>query len=268
MAAPTRQMNARQRRMLISTLLMLLAAMFALFRGAGLTLSPAPPEALFHTGELRVGIDPSYPPFAAAPGGTLEGIEIDLARALGVELGIPVRFVTLGYDGLYDALRVDSVDVLISALLIDPARRNDATYTRPYFDNGLMLVSPTGTPFGDMTRIPGHALAYEFGSAADAEARRWLRRVHPFEPRPYELARFALDAVRVGEANAALVDAVTARLYQQAHPDWDTQRFYVTSSGYAMAVRADRGRVWRALNDALERLAHDGRLDAIIDQWL
>lgn len=248
--------------------LLLGALAIALLRG-GIRPPPAgPPESVFPYGELRVGIDPSYPPFAVDNAGELSGLEVDLARALGDELGIAVRFVPLGYDGLYDALRVDSVDVLISALLIDPARRNDVLYTRPYFDAGLMLVSRAGSPYGDMTLIPGHALAYEFGSAADAEARRWLRRVHPFERQPYELGQYALDAVRLGDADAALVDAITTRLYLRSHPEWSAQAFYVTDTSYAMAVRSDRGAVWSVLNNALETLAYDGRLDALIARWL
>jgi polar amino acid transport system substrate-binding protein len=248
---------------------MLLLVIGVVLLGSSGERGPSGPAGqVFPYGELRVGVDPSYPPFAVANSDGLYGLEIDLARALGDELGVPVRFVTLGYDGLYDALRVDSVDVLISALLIDPARRNDVTYTRPYFDAGLLLVSNTGSPFGDMTLIPGHSLAYEFGSAADAEARRWLRRVQPFERRPYELARYALDAVRLGEADAALVDAVTTRLYLREHSDWSAQTFAVTSNSYAIGVRADRGGVWAAVNNALETLAFDGRLDAIVARWL
>jgi ABC-type amino acid transport substrate-binding protein len=261
-------MTRRRRRLGVAVALLALAVVVALLRAGQLGGPPGPPAQVFPHAELRVGVDPSYPPFAVAGADGLFGLEIDLARALGDELGLPVRFVTLGYDGLYDALRVDSVDVLISALVIDPARRNDVQYTRPYFDAGLLLVSPVGTPFGDMTLMPGHALAYEFGSAADAETRRWLRRVQPFERRPYELGRYALDAVRLGEADAALVDAVTARLYLREHPDWPAQSFYVTHNSYAMAVRADRGAVWAAVNNALEALAFDGRLDAIIERWL
>lgn len=268
MAARARRLTPRARRFALTLALLVAALTIILLRGNMGQPVSGPPGSALPYGELRVGIDPSYPPFAVATSDRLYGLEVDLARALGEEIGMPVRFVPLGYDGLYDALRVDSVDVLISALLIDPARRNDVLYTRPYFDAGLMLVSPAGSPYGDMTLMPGHSLAYEFGSAADAEARRWLRRVHPFERRPYELGRYALDAVRLGEADAALVDAVTTRLYLREHPDWSAFAVYVTDTSYAMAVRSDRGAVWAILNDALEALAFDGRLDAIIARWL
>lgn len=268
MVARAHRLNRRTTLTVLSVALACMALGIMLFSNTSVNHPTGPAGQVLPHGELRVGVDPSYPPFAVANSDGLYGLEIDLANALGEELGVPVRFVMLGYDGLYDALRVDSVDVVISALLIDPARRNDVTYTRPYFDAGLLLVSNAGSPFGDMTLIPGHSLAYEFGSAADAEARRWLRRVQPFERRPYELARYALDAVRLGEADAALVDAVTTRLYLREHTNWAAQTFAVTSNSYAVAVRADRGGVWSVVNNALEALAFDGRLDAIVARWL
>jgi polar amino acid transport system substrate-binding protein len=230
---------------------------------------PGPPaREIFPYGELRVGVDPSYPPFAVATDDDLYGLDIDLARAIGEQLDIPVRFVLLGYDGLYDSLKVDQVDVLISALLIDPSRRDDVLYTAPYFNAGLVLVSDAGSPFVSMDAMPTHALAYEFGSSAEAEARKWLRRVLPFESRPYELANYALDSVRLGEANAALVDTITARLYLREHPSWQAQMHTVSDTWYAIAARSDRGAAWGAVNDALESIRKDGTLDRLIEKWL
>ena len=37
----------------------------------------------------------------------------DIARAIGADLGVRVEFVNFGFDGLYDALRADQVDVVI-----------------------------------------------------------------------------------------------------------------------------------------------------------
>lgn len=263
MAARARLVNPR-----LVALLGLLALGLLLLRWNANERPQLPARALFSHGELRVGVDASYPPFAEVGPDGLYGLEIDLAAALAERLDLPVRFVNLGYDGLYDALRVDQVDVLLSMLLIDPARANDVRYTRPYFNAGLVLVGNRSSGLDSMDALPGHALAYEFGSAADAEARRWLRRVLPFETRPYELGSYALDAARLSEADAALVDAITARLYLEEHPGWKATMHYVTDVWYAAAVRADRDRVWDAMNSALEALAQDGTLDHIIDRWL
>jgi len=230
---------------------------------------PGPPvKELFPYGEMRVGVDASYPPFAVATATDLFGLDIDLGRALAERLGVPIRFVNMGYDGLYDSLKADQVDVVISALLIDPSKTNEVRYTFPYYNAGLMLVSDANRPIPTMQDMSGRSLAYEFGSEADLVARAWLRRIAPFATRPYELPTYALEATRLQLADAALTDATSARLYLRDHPDWVVHLADVTHSLYGIAVRMDRGRTWNAVNQALQSLLDDGTLEAIIGRWL
>ncbi|MCU0510956.1 MAG: ABC transporter substrate-binding protein [Anaerolineae bacterium] len=232
-------------------------------------LTPAlPPAVAFPAGVLRVGVDASFPPFALDEGGTLAGVDIDLGQAIAAYHGLPVRFVPISFDALYDALLTDQVDVLISALLVNPLRTQDVRYTRPYFDNGLRLVSPAAAPLPGMAALPGLRLAYEFGGTADNEARAWLRRVDDFALRPYELPQIALDALRVGAADAALVDATTLALYLRQQPGWPVQAVPVTHVFYAAAVRLDRPATFAAVDGALAALAADGTLAHILRKWL
>jgi len=101
------------------------------------------------TGVLRVGMDASFPPFETiAADGALAGFDVDLARELGRRLGVEIQFVAnLPYDGLYDALAVDRVDVVISALVVNPARMADFAYSASYFDAGqVLVVRPPSVP--------------------------------------------------------------------------------------------------------------------------
>lgn len=233
-------------------------------------LFTAPPEAseVFHHNELRIGLDPSRPPFAFFDAdGTYHGLEVDLGAALADDIGLPVRFVGLGFDGLYDALKTDQVDVVIAGL--QPRYHLDGTaaiYSRHYFDAGLVLVSGAG--YEDMRDLPGLALAYEFGSPADAEAHRWLRRVRPFALRPYELPEYALDAVRLGEADAALVDATTTRLYLREHPVFNAHYEPITHAWYTVVTRSDRPDILAVINTTLQQLDDNGTLEQLINEWL
>lgn len=225
------------------------------------------PQELFPYGEMRIAVDASNPPFAVATADDLFGLEIDLGKALADYIGIPPRFVNMSFDGLYDSLKADQADLVIAMLTIDPLRTADVLYTRHYFNAGLVLVSPPDQVIGSMDGLAGHSVAYEFGSNADAQARRWLRRIAPFETRPYELPAYALNAVRLGEADAALVDRIAARLYLREH-QWQAHLNTVTNNWYPIAVPINQPARWEALDKALKALDENGTLDQIIDRWL
>ena len=88
-------------------------------------------------GVLRVGLDASFPPFESLDeDGQVVGLDADIARAIADDLGVEVQFVNIGFDGLYDALLIKRVDVLLSGLPVDPYRTGDVAYSANYFNAG------------------------------------------------------------------------------------------------------------------------------------
>ncbi len=228
-------------------------------------------QRVTETAVLRVGVDPTYPPFAAADDGGLWGIDVELAQALGEKLGVGVQFTYFGYDGLYDALLTEQVDVLISALVVDVGRTGDFSYSIPYFNAGEVLVVPHG-PVGIMgwRDLNGRTLAVELGSQGHMEANRWERRLVSLQIQTYDTASAALQAVAQGAAAAALVDHTSARLFGQQHPEAALQRLPepITVKPYALVVRKADGRLLRHLNNTLEQLHQSKQIDAILTKWL
>lgn len=262
-------MAATTRYRLIALVVLLAGALLlAWLREQRTPQSTPTPAALLADGVLRVGVDASFPPFARDLNGALEGFDVDLAHALADKLGVRAQFVVISFDALYDAVVTDRVDVVISALVVNPARTQEVRYTRPYFDNGMVLVSPAHDPIRETADLAGKTLAFEYGSEAETQARRWLRGIAEVVAMPYELPDYALDALRLGIAQSAVVENTTLRLYLRQHPTWQPAQLAVTKSEYAAAVRVDRLALWQALQDALNALFDDGTIDALLKKWL
>jgi len=219
------------------------------------------------TGVLRVGLDASYPPFEAlSADGQPTGFDVDLAREVGRRLGVEVEFTNIAYDGLYDALVSGQVDVLISALAPAYGSQSRAVFSDPYFNAGDYLVTPRGSPVREMADLGGHTLAVEVGSGGDVEARRWQRRVAGLTVERYDTPTEALQAVLDGEADAALVDGISARLGVGEHEAL-TLREGVTELLFAAAVHEDSTRLLAEINDALEEIVEDGTIEALTQAW-
>lgn len=217
---------------------------------------------------LRVGVDPSYPPFASLDDGQWRGFDIELAQALAQRLDLKLEFVPISFDGLYDALKTGQADVIISALVYNPAKTAEVRYTRPYFDNGIVLVSLQSRPLASMFNIVGLRLAYAYGTDADTEARKWARRIADFEMMPYEFAQHALTALCLGHTDAALMDATSYYLHRQSLSPCDTFHRYVSHSEYVIAVSMGQEALSSALDRVLDELIRSGELDAIRSRWL
>ena len=156
---------------------------------------------------------------------------------------------------------------MIAALRVDQARTNDARYTEAYFDDGLVLVGASGNRTISADSLSGLAIAYEYASRADSQIGRWERDGQELARRPYELATYALDALRLGQAEAALVDATTLRLYARERRDWQYQHNFVSHEPYAIAVRIDRDETFKLVDRALRTLKESGEIAKIVAKW-
>ena len=263
-------------------------------------------ERVLESGTLRVGMDASFPPFETiAADGTLVGLDVDLARELGRRLGpalspsaslginsakgIEVQFVAnLPYDGLYDALAVNRVDVVISALVVNPARMADFAYSASYFDAGqVLVVRPPSVPpapvlskvegcggeergggIEGMADLDGCTLAVEFGTRGDMEARKWAQRLPNLTVVPYQTAAEALATLAVGEADAALVDHVSALGAMGIESGLVIVGEPVVEEPYAVAVRKESQRLLRAINEVLAEMETDGTMRTLVERWM
>ena len=228
-------------------------------------------QHLRDTRVLRVGMDASLPPFeAVSEDGSLVGLDVDLAREVSRRLGLEPQFVAnLPYDGLYDALTAQRVDVVFSALVINPARTADFSYSAPYFDAGEVLVIRTGAhEIRSVADLNGCRLAVVLGSQGDLEARRWSRRMENLSVSQHQTPEGVLQVVEGGLADIALVDHVSALQATGAGYNLAISGEPVVSVPYAAAVLTESRHLLRAINDALRAMEDDGTTDKLVARWI
>jgi ABC-type amino acid transport substrate-binding protein len=92
------------------------------------------------TAPLRVGVTPVFPPVIYKEDGKIIGVEADLARVLGAELGRPVQFVELDWEDQIPALTEGRTDIIMSGMSITPARQLRITFAKPYLVTGQMAL--------------------------------------------------------------------------------------------------------------------------------
>ncbi len=219
------------------------------------------------SGVLRVGLDPTYPPFESLVGEDVDGIDVDLTRAIAQQLGLTVEYVYFGYDGLYDALATQQVDILASALVIAPDKLRDFEYSQSYFNAGQVFVSPIEAPISTPDDLEDKDLAVELGAQGHVEALGWQRRYERLDILPYHSADEAIISVVNKEADGAVVDQVSARLFAGLEVDSLIVSDPVTDEPYSLVVNTGEDELLEAIDGAMEDLEGTGEIQAILDRW-
>ena len=227
-------------------------------------------ERVQAAGVLRVATDPSFPPFEfVGETGEIEGLDVDLARAVADHLGVQAHFVTTGYDALYDALTAGRADVIVSALYPDLARSQAFLFSPAYFNAGYRLVVSENAAVSGLEDLAGRRVACVFGTTGHMEIMRLTESLaSPPTVLTVDEPITLTQLLHVGEADAVVTDHVSALVAAGEDPTLRILDPPVTDEPYVIAVRKEDASLSRAINTALDSLAEDGTLHELIRRWM
>jgi lysine-arginine-ornithine-binding protein len=95
--------------------------------------------------KLRIGTEGAYPPFNLVDAsGELQGFDVDIAKALCVEMKVDCTFVKQDWDGMIPALKKRKYDAIIASMSITEERKKAVDFTERYYTNKLQFVGKKG----------------------------------------------------------------------------------------------------------------------------
>ena len=250
-----------------------LTAVLVLVAGAGAACGrsdSAGSEPGSETVPLRVGMEAAYPPFeSVAANGEIEGLDVDLVRALGAHLGRPVTLRNMAFDALIPELQAGRIDVVASGMSRLEERAKKVDFSRPYarIVMSVLVSRERGagvTSVSDLDR-GGVVIAVQRGTSGELKARAAFPKA---EIRPFENQVDASKEVAGARADAFVYDSVSVRKLAEKEPD----RLRVLDGDlggedYCMAFA--KGSPFLAPANAFldEAAAPGGLLDKLMETW-
>ena len=221
-------------------------------------------DAIRARGELRVCIWPDY--FAISyrnsRNSELEGLDVDLARALAPRVSARLGFVETNFMSFMDRIEAGDCDIAMMAVGITPERARRVAFSRPYLSSPVYAVTTR-----DNTRIrgwadidtPGTVVAVAAGTVAESLLGRTLRRAEMLVVAP---PRSREAEIQSGRADVFMSDFAYTRRMVLMH-DWarviePPDRFGETLYGWAVPLNDP---AWLAeVNNFLSAIRADGTL--------
>ena len=103
---------------------------------------------------------------------------MDLARALGQYLGVPVEIQNTDFAGLIPALQTHKIDLIISSMTATPERARAIAFSDPYLKTGLCLLVAKNSPIQTIPDAdqPGKVLVVKLGTTGHLFARDHVKK--------------------------------------------------------------------------------------------
>jgi polar amino acid transport system substrate-binding protein len=122
------------------------------------------------SGRIRIGVRNRYPLFGTLRGETRQGYEVDVARAIGRQLGVDVEFATVNAASRIPMVADGRVDLTIATMGHNTQRDGAVRFIRPhYYQSETTLVAPRDLAVTDWRDIPGQTICVTVGNGSNAE---------------------------------------------------------------------------------------------------
>lgn len=118
-------------------------------------------------GKLVVGLDDTFAPMGfRTPAGELTGFDIDLARAVGKQLGVEVVFQPVEWSAKELELATKNVDCLWNGMSRTPEREKGMTLSQDYLNNRLVVMTNPGVDVKTLDDLKGLQIGTQAASSS------------------------------------------------------------------------------------------------------
>lgn len=219
---------------------------------------------------LRVCIWPDYFGISYRDPKTqqLSGIDIDMAKSLGRDLGVRVEFVDSSFARLIADVTEDRCDVAMFAIGITPLRQEKLRFTKPHLASDIYAITTQSNrrikSWNDIDK-PGTVVAVAKGTLHEPVMKEKLKAA---SLKILDTSHAREQEVESGRADVFMTDfPYSQRMLKTT--DWarlikPDSTYHITPYAYAMRPGDDR---WHArLEQFVARVKRDGELKAAAER--
>ncbi|WP_245159825.1 amino acid ABC transporter substrate-binding protein [Blastococcus sp. CT_GayMR19] len=216
---------------------------------------------------LRVGTEGTYAPFTFhdPSSNELTGYDVEVAEAVGAELGMEVEFSETQFDAIFAGLEADRYDVIANQVTINPEREEKYLFSAPYtVSTGVVITRADDDSVTSLADVKGKRSAQSTTSSfaeVATEAGAQVEAVEGFTQ--------AITLLKQERVDVTINDSLAFLEYQKSTGDEDVKIATEIDqpSEQALVFRKDSADLQARVDEALAALRADGALARISEKY-
>lgn len=223
-------------------------------------------------GTLVVALNPEFAPFefkTLVDGkDTLVGADIELAKAIGEELGVDVEFSTMSFDNVLNSVQNGKADIAISGISATEERAKVYDFSVPYYTstNKLIINKVNAEKYTDLESLATATIGTQKGSIQEQIATEQFS--------TGTILSLTSNGELVNELKSQKLDALIfeepiAKAYVAKNDDLMILDVEITSNysdAYAIALPKGSTALKEKIDVVITELVESGKMDQLVQE--
>ncbi len=218
--------------------------------------------------KIKVASDAAYPPFEMVDEKTKEliGFDIDLFNAIAKKAGLEVEYVNIGFDPLLAGMAQCQYDAAISAITITDERKQNMTFSDPYFQAGQAItVGIKDETIKTDADLKGKTIGTQLGTTGDILAKK----IEGANVKAYDSVDLAFQDLINGQVEAVIADNVPSEGFVGKNVDKiKVVGSLLTTEDYGISVCKTKTDLLAKINKALAEVKSEGTIEKLNEKWI
>lgn len=217
--------------------------------------------------KLIMATSADYPPyeFIQTAGGKEEivGFDVDIAKAIGEELGYEVEVQNVDFNGLIPALQAGRADFVMAGMTPTEERKQNVDFSKIYYEAKNTIVSRKGSGYTEAASLNGKKVGVQLGSIQEGAAKE----IQGANVVPLNRINEIIQELKAGRIDAAIVEDTVAKGFIEANPDLEFN--VIPNEGESgSAIAFPKGSPLRAEFDpVLQEMIDSGKITELVNKW-
>lgn len=233
------------------------------------------PADVQKAGKLTVATSVGYPPFEQydTDGKTIVGIDADIAKALGEQLGVPLELQDTKFDGIIPGLAAGRYDMAMSGMS-DTAERQKQVSFVDYFaaGPGILTTPANASKYTGLDTLCGVAVAVSSGTVNADDAAAQSTKCEADGKAAIQVTTYGADsesiqALKTGRADVFLVDSSSGATVAAQSDGAFVMGPKYQEIPFGIVLPKGSTELVTAIQKAMDALKTDGTYTKILADW-
>ena len=222
-------------------------------------------------GELVIGLDDTFAPMGFRDeAGELVGFDIDLAEAVGKELGVKVKFQPIDWNAKEMELKSKRIDCIWNGMSATAERQEKMALTDKYLNNKIVVLAKDASV---KVEKAADLANYKVGTQADSSALESMKANADYDKFADKVTEYktydeAILDMKAGRIDCIVVDQVLGEYKNSKTDDKMVECAYSFDDDfYAIGCRKGEDDLAAKITEAIGKTIDSGEAEEISNKW-